>query len=579
MVGRSLSTSPKGIAQAKRALLRKSLTQKAIANELAIASRSTVSKFFNGHPVDRTLFMEICHVLDLDWAEVVDTPELTDECTIASNDADPNVSQIGQDKVAIIAVTSEGSHTPTAVHPDFQDAVAQALQRSSFQTLNELAASLDIPISTVSHYFQGSKISIDRFRNISEGLSLEIREYVHDQTDTQAHAPTSQHWAVGQFYAYDQAWVGRETLIPKLMEHVCGSCRLLLITGMAGIGKTALAERLSLDLPHIPTTLRENFDIQDQASDFGTFAGRLLEKMGQVVTSSDRSDIQHLLQRLLQALRAEKYLILIDSLEEILQGNEEEGWNEFEDETFSTFFQQVLASETLQSRFIITSQDLPTQLLAFGTRYQNFWVNHPLTGLTEAEQLALFEKTGLDVSPNAEGHPYLVRIGRAYEGHPLALRIITGEMGNAPFYGDIMAYWNRYGTEIEIVEEAIASATDGQMMGADDKWQLDRFTRTLRRNVRRRLEQTFKRLHQDIKFAYILLCEASVYRCAVPEDWWLSHLEYWDCDKDVGAMALDALKDRFLVEEVVDAREHAVRQHNLIRSVSLEHLHRLDEDA
>lgn len=76
MAGRSLRTSPLGIERAKRALLRKSLTQKAIANELAIASWSTVSKFFNGKPVDRLLFMEICRALDLDWQDVIKQPEL-----------------------------------------------------------------------------------------------------------------------------------------------------------------------------------------------------------------------------------------------------------------------------------------------------------------------------------------------------------------------------------------------------------------------------------------------------------------------------------------------------------------------
>ena len=60
------------------------------------------------------------------------------------------------------------------------------------------------------------------------------------------------------------------------------------------------------------------------------------------------------------------------------------------------------------------------------------------------------------------------------------------------------------------------------------KWQLDRFTRALRRNVQVRLEHTFERLHQDARMAYILLCETAVYRCAVPEDWWLSHLEDWE---------------------------------------------------
>jgi transcriptional regulator with XRE-family HTH domain len=68
--GRSLQASPEGIKKAQTALIRQSLTQNALAEELQI-SRSTVSKFFNGHPVDRLSFEEICNVLDLDWVSVV----------------------------------------------------------------------------------------------------------------------------------------------------------------------------------------------------------------------------------------------------------------------------------------------------------------------------------------------------------------------------------------------------------------------------------------------------------------------------------------------------------------------------
>ena len=64
-----------GQQRARQALERKSLTQKAIANELAIASWSTVNKFFNGKPVDRFIFQEICDALNLDWAEVVEKAE------------------------------------------------------------------------------------------------------------------------------------------------------------------------------------------------------------------------------------------------------------------------------------------------------------------------------------------------------------------------------------------------------------------------------------------------------------------------------------------------------------------------
>ena len=72
------------------------------------------------------------------------------------------------------------------------------------------------------------------------------------------------------------------------------------------------------------------------------------------------------------------------------------------------------------------------------------------------------KKTELDVTPNAQGRPYLERIGAAYEGHPLALRVIAGEIKNRPFTGNVIAYWNRYGNEVEEVEKAISEAQEGK---------------------------------------------------------------------------------------------------------------------
>jgi hypothetical protein len=68
-----------------------------------------------------------------------------------------------------------------------------------------------------------------------------------------------------------------------------------------------------------------------------------------------------------------------------------------------------------------------------------------------------------------------------------------------------------------------------------------------------------------------------VYRCPVPKDFWLSHLEDWDRDEEEQQVALDALRDRYLVEEVVESDRCLLRQHNLIRGVSLEHLRQLDD--
>jgi predicted NACHT family NTPase len=70
MMGRSLSSSPEGIQKAEKALIRFSLTQKALAKELNV-TRQPISKFLTGKPVDRNLFVRICEFLELDWEEVI----------------------------------------------------------------------------------------------------------------------------------------------------------------------------------------------------------------------------------------------------------------------------------------------------------------------------------------------------------------------------------------------------------------------------------------------------------------------------------------------------------------------------
>lgn len=384
------------------------------------------------------------------------------------------------------------------------------------------------------------------------------------------------------FFAYDEAWVGRERLIQELSDRVQASCRLLILVGIAGIGKTALAERLAVELQDWfdgdwSRFHQENFDNDEQAADFSSVAVRWLEKWGELITPDDRKDTQRLLNRLVKYLSENCYLVQMDSLEKILQGNEEEGWSDFKDEWWVKFFNAFLKIESCLSCIILTSQDLPKQIEEAGTRCRNFWHSQLLSGLDVSERLDLFAKTGLDVSQAAISRQYLERIGAAYEGHPLALRIVAGEIKNKPFDSNVLAYWNKYGNEIVEVENALAEAQEEKISG-EDNWKLDRFTRALRRNVRSRLEKAFIRLKEEAKYAYILLCEASVYRCPVSEEFWLSHLEYWDRNEDEQIVALDTLRERYLVEELTDnTNQCLLRQHNLVRSVSLDHLKMLDE--
>ena len=444
-------------------------------------------------------------------------------------------------------------------------------------------------VATLKRFRQGKAIQQGAFMGICQAVGIENWQDLIDDSPSPPPATPKQEI---DFFAYDDVWVGREPLIADLKQKIQDTHRLLILVGITGIGKTALAERLAVELEDWlqgdwDNFLEENFDDENQSPDFASVAARWLEKWGEPITPDDRKDTQRLLYRLTRHLKENQRLVIMDSLEKVLQGNVQEGWSDFKDDWWVQFFQNILKADSCPSRIVLTSQDLPRQLEEESSRYPNFWYCQPLSGLDGAEQLDLFAKTGLEVEPETDdinlepdGKAYLERIGTAYEGHPLALRTIAGEIGSAPFYGNTVAYWNRYGNEIEAVEKAIEEAkTKGITASADDRFNLHRYTRTLRRHVRVRLERSFDRARQDVYYAYILLCEGSVYRCPVPEEFWLSHLEDWDCDEMVQAVALDTLRDRYLVEEVVENDQCMLRQHNLIRSLSLEHLKTLDDES
>jgi tetratricopeptide (TPR) repeat protein len=91
-MGRSLC-----VAENKRELVKRAFTrsgypsQQALSEDLLI-HRSTISKFFNGGSVDRSIFSEICDRLALDWRELIDTgadpqpPAKMDSISVASTE-------------------------------------------------------------------------------------------------------------------------------------------------------------------------------------------------------------------------------------------------------------------------------------------------------------------------------------------------------------------------------------------------------------------------------------------------------------------------------------------------------------
>ncbi len=463
------------------------------------------------------------------------------------------------------------------IHPVRKEQVISALERNGFLTQGDLAAHLGIALSTVSNFINSKPVCVSTFEQICEKLNLDKREITKSiQPEDVECSEQPPPWM--NFFVYDDVWVGRETLIQQLSDRIQSSCRVLLLVGITGIGKTALAERVVEELRGDWTEYRENFEDENKASDFASVARRWLEDWGEKVPP-DECKPEPLLQRLVKHLRENRYLILMDSLEYLLTGNEEDGWGDFADEWWGKFLVSLLAQSDCQSRFILTSQDLPTKFETEGDRYKNLWHYQLLKGLETSEQVTLFQKVGLDGDLESPSSP-LRMIGEVYDGHPLGLRVIAGEIAES-WHRNVQAYWKKYCREIEEVKAALEAARkEGIVEGKEDRWKLSSYTTDLRRRVKERIETTFERLKNDVYDAYCLLCTASVYRCEVPESWWLSNLEDEGYTEEQQKAAMQALCDRYLVEDrgIDHEDERLVGQHNLIRDVAINHRLKLPEN-
>jgi tetratricopeptide (TPR) repeat protein len=337
-------------------------------------------------------------------------------------------------------------------------------------------------------------------------------------------------------------WVGRQDLINSLKAALQGSCRLLLINGLTGMGKTALAECLAVETIAGDRNIYYSgisFDGMKEI-DFTSSMRRVLEERFRTPISIEEAhNPEALIQRFIQAITTASYWIQLDSLEVLLE-EDGQGGSRFADANLLELFRQVLLAGG-NSRFILTSQDIPGDLETLISRYSNRCLIQALSGLDSTEQLVLFQKILAIPELDEESIAYIQQIGQAYEGHPLVLQVIAGEMKAEPFRGNVKRYWQTFQSKRSPLQ-----------------------SRRLERQAFNRVRESLERLPVA---AQQMLCACSVFRRPVPVGFWLAMVED-------GEMSFATLRDRYLVEwdSESDTAELQVRQHNLVRRVANEKL-------
>ncbi len=423
-----------------------------------------------------------------------------------------------------------------------------------------------VSLATLRRFWERSKkISSASFISICQAVNLEPSEVWELEID-----PISNNEMEIMVFNNDE-WVEREFATIDLLAKLRKSHRIVVLLGIAGIGKTALAESLVVKLRGAGwNELRENWDNTTRPKEFVAVTSSWLISWGEKVTHDLHHDPQQILNLVIEKLCNGRYLLLLDSLEYLLVADSDSGWGDFADTWWGKFWRGLLSAPVCHSRIIITSQDFPVQLAQDCDRYPNLWHQQIITGLTVLEQQELFAKMDLIEDLDVPNHQ-LMLMGEIYAGHPLALRVIGGEIKQS-YQGNISAYWQENRIYIQQVQEDLRLAKEaGAIQGVTDRWKLDSYTKQLRRRVQERIKLTFQRLQSQAPIAHELICGASIYRCEVPDDFWLDQLAMEGYDQEQQLMAITTLRDRFLVEDCgFDAANiRLVAQHNLIRSVAI----------
>ena len=408
---------------------------------------------------------------------------------------------------------------------------------------DQWADAADVSVKTLQRFWRCEPIYRANFIAICQAIELEDWKAIADLT------PSSVPSVSGPGVYGQATWVERLGVTASLLEVLQSSCRVVAIAGITGIGKTALAERLVAEVDDDKQWCRLNLDDGGLDAEFASSGAALLRSLGEEPTLEDQQDPANLRDHILKLLRTKPYRVQLESLEHLLQGNDQEGWSEFQDPLWLDLFQQILAGDPYPSQVLLTTQEIPDALDTVGDRYPQLWHCEVLQGLNETEQLALFRKIGLE--DNSDHH--LRRIGQLYEGHPLILRVIAEEIVK-DCRGNVAGYWQQC-----------------KFADLEEQQPVSLSRPPLRRRVKQRVKQSLERLPED---AYQLLCRSAVYRRPVPEFFWLAMLP--DCSEEQGEVAIGLLIDRgFAVEDWEEEWLGAdgglpLRQHNLIRSVAYE---------
>lgn len=296
-------------------------------------------------------------------------------------------------------------------------------------TLEEISVLTGLYSSTISKTLSRRE-GVDK-RTLEElfksfGLKLDKSDYSSSSTRLD--------WGeasyAASFYGYTEELVILERWI------LDDRCRLVTLSGMGGIGKTALSVKLMQRIQEsfesvIWRSLRDAPPLRDTLADLIQFLSNEQKTESDLPErSSDR------ITYLLDYLSKQRCLLVLDNVESLLRTGDRAGFYREGYEDYEELIKRVGGSEH-QSSLVLTTREKPREVVLLEGRAVPVR-SLQLRGLKEVEGKKIFEVKGLSITENEWN-----AITERYSGNPLALKMVATTIEDL-FDGSISAFLQQH---------------------------------------------------------------------------------------------------------------------------------------